>query len=459
MAKTKISEYSSTSAGANLNTDIASINIDEGCSPANINNAIRALMAQVKDLQSGASGDTIPVTAGGTGSANATDARTALSSAKSGANSDITSITGLTTPLSIAQGGTGYSTTAQIATVGRSGTLVTITTVSTHGFVVGDTVAVSANTNTAVNGSSFAIVSVDAGTNSFTYNTISSGTITPVSDTGTAITSSQRYVNLTSNVTGTLPLSKGGLGVTSLTKNTLIVGNGTSAFTSLKPSTNGKVVTSKAGSSVSNNSFVVGVQYTISSLGTTSQLDWNAIAGTSSVTYAVGDVFTAAVTGSGTGDGAATENTFSMESVPVEVVAGAYNTVTAGSFVTNTFYTILTVGTTDFTLIGAASNTIGVTFKATGAGTGTGTATSFQNGSLTLGGFKAIWGAATVTSDGDETITFHTAFSVAPLFVTTDFRNDLGSGNDIGLTKTGFTFNRNDSLSGTTLVRYFAIGY
>ena len=78
MAKTKISEYSSTSAGAGLNTDIASINIDEGCAPSGINNAIRAVMAQLKDLQSGASGDTIPVAAGGTGAATASAARTAL---------------------------------------------------------------------------------------------------------------------------------------------------------------------------------------------------------------------------------------------------------------------------------------------------------------------------------------------------------------------------------------------
>lgn len=110
MAKTKVSEYSSTSAGANLNTDIANINIDEGCAPSGINNAIRTLMAQVKDLQSGASGDTIPLTAGGTGAANATTARSNLSAAASGANSDITSITGLTTPLTVAQGGIGVAT-------------------------------------------------------------------------------------------------------------------------------------------------------------------------------------------------------------------------------------------------------------------------------------------------------------------------------------------------------------
>ena len=112
MPKTKISQYDSTSAGANLNTDIVGINIDEGCAPSGINNAIRTLMAQIRDLQSGVSGDTIPVTAGGTGSTTASGARTALSAAASGANSDITSLTGLTTPLSVGQGGTNAATSA-----------------------------------------------------------------------------------------------------------------------------------------------------------------------------------------------------------------------------------------------------------------------------------------------------------------------------------------------------------
>ncbi len=42
--------------------------------------------------------------------ANATTSRTNLVAAKSGANSDITSLTGLTTPLTVAQGGTGVTT-------------------------------------------------------------------------------------------------------------------------------------------------------------------------------------------------------------------------------------------------------------------------------------------------------------------------------------------------------------
>lgn len=52
----------------------------------------------------------------------------------------------------------------------------------------------------------------------------------------------------------------------------------------------------------------------------------------------------------------------------------AGTTVTAGSFVVGVQYSILTVGTTDFTLIGASANTVGVVFNATGVGSGTGTA-------------------------------------------------------------------------------------
>lgn len=49
--------------------------------------------------------------------------------------------------------------------------------------------------------------------------------------------------------------------------------------------------------------------------------------------------------------------------------------VTAGAFVVGTGYTVLTVGTTDFTAVGASTSTIGVHFIATGVGAGTGTAT------------------------------------------------------------------------------------
>lgn len=72
MPKVKISEYSAT---ANSNTDVASINIDEGCAPSGINNAIRAVMGHLKDFQQGTYGD--PFNGPHNGTLGATTASTA----------------------------------------------------------------------------------------------------------------------------------------------------------------------------------------------------------------------------------------------------------------------------------------------------------------------------------------------------------------------------------------------
>jgi len=87
MAKNKVSEYSSIAAN---NVDIGGINIAEGCAPSGINNAIRELMAQLKDMQSGTDSDNftvggnlvvsgtatlstaLPASSGGTGNASYT---------------------------------------------------------------------------------------------------------------------------------------------------------------------------------------------------------------------------------------------------------------------------------------------------------------------------------------------------------------------------------------------------
>jgi len=178
MAKTKISDYSST---AGSNTDIDNINIAEGCSPANVNNAIRGLMAQLKDFQSAnatyytADSDALAVGAGGTGAITATNARTNLSAAKSGANSDITSLTGLTTALSVAQGGTGATTSG---------------------------------------GAPFALKGANADITSLT------------------------------GLTTALSVAQGGTGATSITSKGVVIGNGTSAVTTVSPGTSGNVLTS-----------------------------------------------------------------------------------------------------------------------------------------------------------------------------------------------------------------------
>lgn len=180
MAKTKISEYDST---ASNNTDIDSINIDEGCAPSGINNAIRELMAHLKDLQAGTSGDTIPVASGGTGATTASGARTALSAASSGANSDITSLTGLTTALSVAQGGTGATTLAgaNIAVTNASSTF----TASQRGTITTDN-DLSFDQNATNN---FSCTPSSGGTLTFTNHTAGqSGYVLLDNSAGVAIT-------------------------------------------------------------------------------------------------------------------------------------------------------------------------------------------------------------------------------------------------------------------------------
>ena len=75
MARTKISEFSATPAN---NTDIDSINIAQDCAPSGINDAIRELMSQLKDFQTGAQGDSFggPVNGALNGTVGATTPNT-----------------------------------------------------------------------------------------------------------------------------------------------------------------------------------------------------------------------------------------------------------------------------------------------------------------------------------------------------------------------------------------------
>jgi len=66
-------------------------------------------------------------------------------------------------------------------------------------------------------------------------------------------------------------------------------------------------------------------------------------------------------------------STLATTGTTLDGIDSAYN-VTAGSFVVGKQYTIRSVGTTDYTLIGAVANTVGVLFTATGVGSGTGVA-------------------------------------------------------------------------------------
>lgn len=102
----------------------------------------------------------LAVADGGTGASTATDARTNLSAAKSGANSDITSITGLTTALAVSQGGTGASTlTANNVVLGNGTSAVQFVAPGSSGNVlVSNGTTWTSGTGTSVNGQTGTIV-------------------------------------------------------------------------------------------------------------------------------------------------------------------------------------------------------------------------------------------------------------------------------------------------------------
>jgi hypothetical protein len=167
MAKTKISEFSTTAAD---NTDITNINIAEGCSPSNLNNAVRSLMAVLKNFEDGSSGDSVVV----------------------GGNLRVDGTTTLV--------GTAIAPTP---TVGDNSTKIATT----------------------------AFVSTKVGT----LGTMASQNATAVAITGGTIT----------GITD-LTVADGGTGASSITANSVILGNGTSALSSnlVAPSTSGNILTS-----------------------------------------------------------------------------------------------------------------------------------------------------------------------------------------------------------------------
>jgi hypothetical protein len=114
------------------------------------------------------------------------------------------------------------------------------------------------------NGSKVMVVTDGAGAGAAVLNAnpteAGTGTVTSVGGTGTVngitltgtVTSSGNLtlggtlanVDLTSQVTGTLPVANGGTGATTLTANYVVLGNGTSAVQVVAPGTSGNLLTS-----------------------------------------------------------------------------------------------------------------------------------------------------------------------------------------------------------------------
>jgi len=173
-------------------------------------------------------GSALPVASGGTGATS--NAATAF--ALKGANSDITSLTGLTTPLSVAQGGIG-ATTLPAATIATLGYTTTVTAAGTTTLTVSSTATqffTGSTTQTVVlpvastltQGQQFTIHNNSSG--SVTVNSSGSNLVGTVTANTTAVctcilTSGTSAASWDYDVTGfttALPYQRGGTGLTTL---------------------------------------------------------------------------------------------------------------------------------------------------------------------------------------------------------------------------------------------------
>jgi hypothetical protein len=220
MARTKISEFSATAAD---NTDIDNIDIAEGCAPSGINNAIRELMAQLKDMQTGASGDTFTLTTVNSTAVNATtvDATnlevTNLKAKDGTAAGSIANSTGVVTLTSLA--GTTANITNVNATTLDATNLELTTLKAKDGTAAGSiadstgvvTLASAVLTTADINGGTLDGVAIGASTPStgvFTTVTDANGKIRAVPQSGSAKTTS--YTLATGDVGEYIEIGSGG---------------------------------------------------------------------------------------------------------------------------------------------------------------------------------------------------------------------------------------------------------
>lgn len=145
MSRDKISEWSDT---AGSNTDVGGININEGCPPATINNALREIMAQVKNFSTGYDDDNLVV--GGNLTVDGSSTFTGIPSGPTAAASTNT---------------TQLATTAFVQT--KVGTLGTIATQNANAVAITGGTWTTAGTINSVN-------VTDIGTNATGAKTISS---------------------------------------------------------------------------------------------------------------------------------------------------------------------------------------------------------------------------------------------------------------------------------------------
>jgi hypothetical protein len=131
-----------------------------------------------------------------------------------------------------------------------------------------------------------------------------------------------------SGLAADIAVTDGGTGVSALTPNAVLIGNTTStgAVSSVRPSTNGNILTSTAGTTVNASALVEGIEYTILTLGTS--VNWVAM-GASAATVGVSFLKNATAF-SGTG-GTATTNVWTSAAPATSITSGTAVASTSGT--------------------------------------------------------------------------------------------------------------------------------
>ena len=282
-----------------------------------------------------------------------------------------------------------------------------------------------------------------------------------ISSSGTTYSTQVNLSTLNNTAGGTLALTNNlsgnnntAFGVSALGRNTTGVHNTAIGASALPKSPAGFQNTAVGSTSLGNN--ITGFSNT--AIGYSA--NYNNISGWGNVSVGTGSLTNNISGHSNVGVGSNTLGTSAACYGNVGVGANAAYWLGANinvtSAITGNKYTIKTVGTTDFTLIGAADNNAGTAFIATGPGTGTGKVWPTSSSNNTAIGYKSLYykqdgsssydytnctglGANTKVS-GDNQVQLGDSATTTYVYGTVQNRSDLRDKADVRDTTLGLTF-------------------